>query len=71
MTDRHNVIFHLMLAGMCATLVAYLVDRHSFYDHLKMQFIQYVHHESIPEEEVEKVDEVDSVDKGENITEVK
>jgi H+/Cl- antiporter ClcA len=39
MTDRHNVIFHLLLAGMVASLVAYLVDRHSFYDHLKTQYI--------------------------------
>ncbi|THU34148.1 chloride channel protein [Niastella caeni] len=53
MTDRHNVIFHLMLAGMVASLVAYLVDRHSFYDHLKMQYIQDVHHEAIREEEKE------------------
>jgi H+/Cl- antiporter ClcA len=48
MTDRHNVIFHLLLAGMAASLVAYLVDRHSFYDHLKMQYIHDVHHEAIP-----------------------
>ena len=62
MTDRHNVIFHLMLAGMVASLVSYLVDRHSFYDHLKMQYIQEVHHEAIPVEEVKveekKVDEL-------------
>jgi len=59
MTDRHNVIFHLMLAGMVASLVAYLVDRHSFYDHLKMQYIQEVHHEAIPieEENVEEKEE--------------
>jgi H+/Cl- antiporter ClcA len=52
MTDRHNVIFHLLLAGMAASLVAYLVDRHSFYDHLKMQYIHDVHHEAIPPEVV-------------------
>jgi len=39
MTDRHSVIFHLMLAGMIAGLASYLVDRHSFYDRLKMQYI--------------------------------
>ncbi|MES1215476.1 MAG: chloride channel protein [Bacteroidota bacterium] len=39
MTDRHSVIFHLMLAGMVAGLVSYSVDRHSFYDRLKMQYI--------------------------------
>jgi hypothetical protein len=46
-----------MLAGMVASMVAYLIDRHSFYDHLKMQFIHDVHHEAIPvveEENVEK-----------------
>ena len=46
MTDRHNVIFHLMLAGMVASLVAMLVDKHSFYDHLKVQYA----HELIREE---------------------
>jgi H+/Cl- antiporter ClcA len=40
MTDRHNVIFHLMLAGMVASLVAMPVDRHSFYDHLKFQYLR-------------------------------
>jgi len=42
MTDRHNVIFHLMLAGMVASLVAIPVDRHSFYDHLKFQYLREV-----------------------------
>lgn len=54
MTDRHNVIFHLMLAGMIATMVSYLIDRHSFYDHLKTQFIHDLHHEAIPPVEEEK-----------------
>jgi H+/Cl- antiporter ClcA len=40
MTDRHNVIFHLMLAGMLASLAAMVVDRHSFYDHLKYQYLR-------------------------------
>ena len=39
MTDRHNVIFHLMLAGMAASLAALLVDKHSFYDHLREEYI--------------------------------
>jgi len=39
MTDRNNVIFHLILAGMVASLAAMLVDKHSFYDHLKLQYI--------------------------------
>ena len=40
MTDRHNVIFHLILAGMIASLVSVLVDKHSLYDHLKVQYIK-------------------------------
>jgi H+/Cl- antiporter ClcA len=42
MTDRHNVIFHLMLAGMVSSLVAMPVDRRSFYDHLKYQYLREV-----------------------------
>jgi H+/Cl- antiporter ClcA len=40
MTNRNNVIFHLILAGMVASLVAILIDKHSFYDHLKIQYIR-------------------------------
>lgn len=40
MTDRHNVIFHLILAGMLASLVSILIDKHSLYDHLKVQYIK-------------------------------
>ena len=39
MTDRHSVIFHLMLAAMVAHLASVLIDRHSLYDHLKKQYI--------------------------------
>lgn len=45
MTDRHNVIFHLMTAGMTASLTSLMIDRHSFYDRLKVQYIHDVHHE--------------------------
>ncbi|MBS1654215.1 MAG: chloride channel protein, partial [Bacteroidetes bacterium] len=45
MTDRHNLIFHLMLAGMVASVVSMLIDKHSFYDHLKVQYIHEVHHD--------------------------
>ncbi len=45
MTDRHNVIFHLMLAGMVASMVAYVIDRHSFYDHLKFRYMHELLHE--------------------------
>jgi H+/Cl- antiporter ClcA len=40
MTDRHNVIFQLILAGMVASLVSILIDKHSLYDHLKIQYIR-------------------------------
>jgi H+/Cl- antiporter ClcA len=49
MTDRHNVIFHLMLAGMTASLVAMAIDRHSFYDHLKYQYLRDIVGEDAPE----------------------
>ncbi len=39
MTDRHNVVFYLILAGMIASLISVLVDKHSFYDHLKHQYL--------------------------------
>lgn len=45
MTDRHNVIFHLMLAGMIASLVSLFIDRHSLYDHLKTTYEQELLHE--------------------------
>jgi len=35
MTDRHSVVFYLMLAGMTASLFSNLIDKHSLYDHLK------------------------------------
>jgi H+/Cl- antiporter ClcA len=61
MTDRHNVIFHLMLAGMIASLVAMVVDKHSFYDHLKYQYLREIVGEedglSHPHEEAEVEEE--------------
>ena len=45
MTDRHSVIFYLMFAGMVASLVAILVDKHSFYDHLKHSYIHDIQQE--------------------------
>ncbi|WP_207491559.1 chloride channel protein [Aridibaculum aurantiacum] len=40
MTDRHSIIFYLMLAAMIANMVALLVDKRSFYDHLKKQYLK-------------------------------
>jgi H+/Cl- antiporter ClcA len=39
MTDRHSLIFHLMLAGMVSSIVSILVSRHSLYDVLKVNFL--------------------------------
>lgn len=39
MTDRHSLIFHLMLAGMVSSLFSILVSRRSLYDVLKMNFL--------------------------------
>ena len=40
MTNSHNVIFHLMLAGMIAGVAAIVIDKHSFYDHMRMHYIK-------------------------------
>ncbi len=45
MTDRHNVIFHLMIAGLVASLVSMFIDKHSLYDHLKVQILHDLYHE--------------------------
>jgi H+/Cl- antiporter ClcA len=50
MTDSHNVIFHLMLAGMIASVVALIVDKHSFYDHLKAQYISKLEQEELEQQ---------------------
>lgn len=39
MTNGHNVIFHLMVAGMVSSLAAMLVDKHTFYEHMKQRYI--------------------------------
>lgn len=40
MTDRHSLIFHLMLAGMVSSLASLLVSRYSLYDMLKVGFLE-------------------------------
>ncbi len=45
MTDRHNVIFHLMMAGLLAGIVSMIVDKHSLYDHLKVRNIHDLLHD--------------------------
>ena len=55
MTDRHNVIFYLMLAGLLANLVSLLVDRHSFYDHLKVKYLREIDLETGKEDQDENL----------------
>lgn len=40
MTDRHSVIFHLMLAALVSNVAALLVDKHSFYEQLKKGYME-------------------------------
>ncbi len=46
MTDRHNLIFFLMVAGMVAGLVSLLVDKHSLYDRLKVRYLREIEKEA-------------------------
>lgn len=39
MTDRHSVIFHLMIAALLSNIAALVIDKHSFYDQLKKGYI--------------------------------
>ena len=49
MTDRHSVIFHLMVAALVANVVALLVDKHSLYDQLKHEFLAEARSEDAPD----------------------
>lgn len=40
MTDRHSLIFYLMLAGMMSSIASILVSRHSLYEELKISFLK-------------------------------
>lgn len=53
MTHRHSIIFYLMLAAMVANLVSLIIDKHSFYDHLKKQFLREANVEKEESKEVE------------------
>ena len=46
MTDRHSLIFHLMLAGMISSIASLLVSRHSLYDVLKVNFLYEIRNEN-------------------------
>ncbi len=43
MTNSHNVIFYIMITALIANLIATSVSRHSFYDHLKDQYVNEIH----------------------------
>lgn len=45
MTDRHSLIFHLMLAGMVSSIASILVSRHSLYDVIKVNFLKEIRSE--------------------------
>ncbi len=40
MTDRHSAIFPMMIAAISASLVARIVDPHSFYEYIKREYLQ-------------------------------
>lgn len=40
MTDRHSLIFHLMLAGMVSSLISMLISKHSLYNQLKINYLK-------------------------------
>jgi H+/Cl- antiporter ClcA len=40
MTDRHSVIFHLMVAALLSNIAALIIDRHSFYEQLKKSYVE-------------------------------
>lgn len=39
MTDRHSVIFHLMIAALLSNMAALIIDKHSFYEQLKKGYV--------------------------------
>ncbi len=43
MTDRHNVIFHLLLAGIVASMVSGLMQRRSLYSHLEHVYLNEIY----------------------------
>jgi H+/Cl- antiporter ClcA len=52
MTDRHNVIFQLMVSAMVASIVSLIIERKSLYDHLKEDYLHEAGHLSKPEKAV-------------------
>ncbi|MFL5741303.1 MAG: chloride channel protein [Flavisolibacter sp.] len=55
MTDRHSVIFHLMLAALLSNFAALIVDKHSLYERLKKDYLKDVLEKESREEEEQDV----------------
>ena len=51
MTDRHSLIFHLMLAGMVSSLISVMVSKKSLYDLLKNSYLEEIRNEDKLEKE--------------------
>ncbi len=45
MTDRHSVIFHLMIAGIISVVISSIIDKKSLYEHLKDRYLQEIKEE--------------------------
>jgi H+/Cl- antiporter ClcA len=56
MTNTHNIIFYIMLTALAANLASNFISRHSFYDHLKDQYIREIHHEEVQQAAKEEND---------------
>lgn len=46
MTDRHSLIFHLMLAAIISSAFSLIVNRHSLYSILKINYLYEIRHQS-------------------------
>lgn len=49
MTNSHNIIFSLMLAGIVSSLISMLIDKQSLYDHIKLSYLKEADAELITE----------------------
>lgn len=43
MTDRHSIIFFLLIGGFMANIIANYISRHSFYEQLKELYLKDIH----------------------------
>jgi H+/Cl- antiporter ClcA len=55
MTDRHSLIFHLMLAGMVSSIVSLMISRRSLYDALKTTYLTEIRSETALENSNKKI----------------